>query len=139
MALAQPEAIKNHAAFIWSVADLLRGDYSQSQYGQGILPLTVLRRLDCVLEPTKADVLKAAERLSGRVANVEPVLCQATGEQFFNTSPLDLHRLLDDRPRSLTTCAHTSRGSRHRRATSSNTSTSTPTSTGSTAPTCSTQ
>ena len=48
------EAIHNHAAFIWSVADLLRGDYKQSEYGKVILPLTVLRRLDCVLEPTKA-------------------------------------------------------------------------------------
>ncbi len=48
------ETIKNHAAFIWSVADLLRGDYKQSEYGKVILPLTVLRRLDCVLEPTKA-------------------------------------------------------------------------------------
>lgn len=46
--------IRNHAAFIWSVADLLRGDYKQSEYGKVILPLVVLRRLDCVLEPTKA-------------------------------------------------------------------------------------
>ena len=51
------EVIRNHAAFIWSVADLLRGDYKQSEYGRVILPLTVLRRLDCVLEPTKAKVL----------------------------------------------------------------------------------
>ena len=43
----------NNAAFIWSVADLLRGDYKQSEYGKVILPFTVLRRLDCVLEPTK--------------------------------------------------------------------------------------
>ena len=43
----------NHAAFIWSVADLLRGDYKQSEYGKVILPLTVLRRLDCVLAPPK--------------------------------------------------------------------------------------
>ena len=47
----------NLSAFIWSVADLLRGDYKQSDYGKIILPFTVLRRLDCVLEPTKADVL----------------------------------------------------------------------------------
>ena len=51
------QAIQNHAAFVWSVADLLRGDYKQSEYGRVILPLTVLRRLDCVLEPTKAAVL----------------------------------------------------------------------------------
>jgi len=48
--------IKNHAAFVWSVADLLRGDYKQSEYGKVILPLTVLRRLDCVLEATEGKV-----------------------------------------------------------------------------------
>lgn len=96
MAVSQSEVIKNHAAFVWSVADLLRGDYKQSEYGRVILPLTVLRRLDCVLEPTKDDVLAMAARLEGKVDNVEPVLCQTSGEQFFNTSPLDLRRLLDD-------------------------------------------
>ena len=49
----QNQTIRNHAAFIWSVADLLRGDYKQSEYGKVILPLTVIRRLDCVLEPSK--------------------------------------------------------------------------------------
>ena len=47
----------NLSSFIWSFADLLRGDYRQSEYGKVILPFTVLRRLDCVLEPTKANVL----------------------------------------------------------------------------------
>ena len=51
--------ISNHAGFIWSVADMLRGDYKQSEYGKVILPLTVLRRLDCVLEPTKPAVQPA--------------------------------------------------------------------------------
>jgi type I restriction enzyme M protein len=50
-------ANSNLSSFIWSVADLLRGDYKQSEYGKVILPFTVLRRLDCVLEPTKAAVL----------------------------------------------------------------------------------
>ena len=89
-------AIRNHAAFIWSVADLLRGDYKQSEYGKVILPLTVLRRLDCVLEPTKAAVLERAERLRGRVENIDPVLRSVSGEQFYNTSPLDFRRLRDD-------------------------------------------
>jgi type I restriction enzyme M protein len=88
--------IKNHASFIWAVADLLRGDYKQSEYGKVILPLTVLRRLDCVLEPTKEAVLERAKKLQGRVENIEPVLCAVSGEQFFNTSPLDFRRLLDD-------------------------------------------
>jgi type I restriction enzyme M protein len=88
--------IKNHAAFIWSVADRLRGDYKQSEYGKVILPLTVLRRLDCVLEPTKAAVLDQAKTLKGKVDNVGPVLRSVSGEQFFNTSKLDFRRLLDD-------------------------------------------
>jgi type I restriction enzyme M protein len=54
---------QDKVAFIWSVADLLRGDYKPHEYGKVILPLTVLRRLDCVLEPTKADVLKQAKGL----------------------------------------------------------------------------
>jgi type I restriction enzyme M protein len=90
------ESIRNHGAFIWSVADLLRGDYKQSEYGRVILPLTVLRRLDCVLEGTKAKVLERAERLKGRVENIEPVLCSITGHDFYNTSPLDLRKVLND-------------------------------------------
>jgi type I restriction enzyme M protein len=89
-------AISNHAGFIWSVADLLRGDYKQSEYGKVILPFTVLRRLDCVLEPTRAAVLERAERLRGRVENVEPVLCQVARQAFYNVSRLDFPRLLDD-------------------------------------------
>ncbi len=88
--------IRSHAAFIWSVADKLRGVYKQSEYGRVILPLVVLRRLDCVLEPTKAAVLERAESLKGRVENVEPVLCSVAGQQFYNTSRLDFRRLLDD-------------------------------------------
>ncbi|MHB8394688.1 MAG: type I restriction-modification system subunit M [Candidatus Dormibacteria bacterium] len=88
--------IKNHAAFIWSVADLLRGDYKQSEYGKVVLPLTVLRRLDCVLEETKPQVLKRSAELRGRIENVEPVLENVAGQRFYNTSPLDFHRLLDD-------------------------------------------
>jgi len=90
------ETIRNHASFIWSVADLLRGDYKQSEYGKVILPFTVIRRLDCVLEPTKVAVLAKAAQLSGRIENVDPILCAVSGEQFYNTSPLTFRRLLDD-------------------------------------------
>jgi type I restriction enzyme M protein len=91
------ESIRNHASLIWSVADLLRGDYKQSEYGKVILPLTVIRRLDCVLEPTKQAVLAKAKQLTGKIENVEPVLQAAAGElQFFNTSPLTFTKLLDD-------------------------------------------
>ncbi len=89
-------AIRNHAAFIWSVADLLRGDYKQSEYQRVILPLVVIRRLDCVLEPTKAAVLRRKAEVEGRIDNLEPVLQATAGQQFFNTSQLDFRRLLDD-------------------------------------------
>jgi type I restriction enzyme M protein len=74
LSLTASETIRNHAAFIWSVADLLRGDYKRSEYGRVILPLVVLRRLDCVQEPTKGKVLQTAARLEGKVANVDPLL-----------------------------------------------------------------
>jgi type I restriction enzyme M protein len=90
------ETIRNHAAFIWSVADLLRGDYKQSEYGKVILPLTVIRRLDCVLEPTKEAVLERHRQLAGKIENVEPVLQAVAGQQFYNTSPLTFTKLLDD-------------------------------------------
>jgi type I restriction enzyme M protein len=61
------------ANFIWSVADLLRGDYKQSDYGKVILPLTLLRRLDCVLEPTKGAVLKEYEKRRGNRRRPVPV------------------------------------------------------------------
>ena len=94
--MGNDQGTKNHAAFIWSVADLLRGTYKQSDYGKVILPLVVIRRLDCVLEPTKDAVLKRAKTLKGKVENVEPVLRSVAGEQFYNISPLDFRRLLDD-------------------------------------------
>src|SRR4029077_18600084 len=83
-------------SFIWSVADLLRGPYKPPEYGKVILPLTVLRRLDCVLEPTKSSVLGRAAKLQGRIENIEPVLCAVAGQAFYNTSRLDFQRLLDD-------------------------------------------
>ena len=71
MAVRNNEVIRNHAAFIWSVADLLRGDYKQSEYGRVILPLTVLRRLDCVLEPTKDDpAAPPPSRVAGRTCSI---------------------------------------------------------------------
>ncbi len=81
-------------SFIWSVADLLRGPYKPPQYGRVILPLTVLRRLDCVLEPTKEKVLaKAGELEGGKVANAEPILNRVAKASFHNTSKLDFKKL----------------------------------------------
>lgn len=80
------------------MADLLRGDYKRSEYGKVVLPLTVLRRLDGVLAPTKQQVLDRHKQLQGRLSNVGPVLTGITGVQFWNTSELDLRKLLDDPP-----------------------------------------
>lgn len=84
------------SAFIWSVADLLRGDYKQSEYGRVILPFTVLRRLDCVLEATKPAVLIELEEKRGQGLNPEPFLLRKAKQSFFNTSPLDMKRLMGD-------------------------------------------
>ena len=84
------------SSFLWSVADLLRGDYRQSDYGKVILPFTVLRRLDCVLESTKESVLtERAEREAQGMAP-EPFLLRKSGQSFYNTSPLDMKKLLGD-------------------------------------------
>lgn len=85
------------SAFIWSVADLLRGDYKQSEYGRVILPFTVLRRLDCVLAPTKAQVLAEAEKKAAAGLNPDPFLKRIVGTAgFYNTSQLDLPTLAGD-------------------------------------------
>jgi type I restriction enzyme M protein len=84
-------------SFIWSVADLLRGPYKPAQYGKVILPLTVLRRLDCVLEPTKQKVLdKAAALKASGIKDIEPILNKAAGQRFHNTSKLDFQKLKGD-------------------------------------------
>ena len=84
------------SAFIWSVADLLRGDYKQSDYGKVILPFTVLRRLDCVLESTKPAVLAELADKEKLGVNPEPFLLRKAGQSFYNTSTLDLQKLLGD-------------------------------------------
>lgn len=90
---------ENHsqtAAFLWSIADLLRGDFKQSQYGRIILPFTLLRRMECVLEPTKEAVISESCAQEGRPDLVrERLLLRASGQQFFNTSKLTLGTLSD--------------------------------------------
>ena len=84
------------ASFIWSVADLLRGDFKQSEYGRVILPFTVLRRLDCVLAPTKDAALKEhAARQAAGIA-FEPFVKRKTGLDFYNVSSLDMSKLMGD-------------------------------------------
>lgn len=84
------------SSFIWSVADLLRGDFKQSDYGKVILPFTVLRRLDCVLEATKPAVLAELATKTKAKINPEPFLLRKSGQSFYNTSPLDMTKLMGD-------------------------------------------
>ncbi len=85
------------ASFVWAIADLLRGAYKQAGYGKVILPMTVLRRLDCVLEPTKAKVLARADAMKGgKVRNLDPILNRITGVPFHNVSKLDFEKLKGD-------------------------------------------
>lgn len=85
------------AAYIWSLADLLRGDFKQSQYGRVILPFTILRRLECVLERSKPKVLEQVETLKAMTGLEddarEKFLLRAAGQSFYNTSPMDLSKL----------------------------------------------
>ena len=84
------------ASFVWSIAEILRGDFKQSEYGKVILPFTVLRRMDCVLEETKEAVLaeNAARHRAG--INPEPFLLRKAKNSFYNTSPMDLGKLMGD-------------------------------------------
>jgi type I restriction enzyme M protein len=83
--------------FIWSVADLLRGPYRPNQYKDVMLPMTVLRRLDCVLAPSKEAVLEKLKSLKkGTLTNLEPVLDRAAGQEFHNTSPFTFEKLKGD-------------------------------------------
>ncbi len=86
----------NLSSFIWSVADLLRGDYKQSEYGKVILPFTVLRRLDCVLEKSKPRVLAELKKREKAKVNPAPFLVRESRQLFYNTSPLDLKKLMGD-------------------------------------------
>ena len=89
--------IKESANFIWSIADLLRGDYKQSDYGKVVLPLTVLRRLDCVLQASKSKVLKKYEQVkSMNIQNLDPILNKVAGYNFHNKSLYDFDKLVAD-------------------------------------------
>ncbi len=85
------------ANFIWSICNLLRGPYKRNEYRKVILPLTVLRRFDCILAGTKEAVLAADEGYAGDSPNVRHRLLEdAAGRPFYNTSGLDFARLLND-------------------------------------------
>ena len=85
-------------SFIWGVADLIRDTFKRGKYQDVILPLTVLRRLDCVLAPTKQKVLAVQARFKGKLDNLDPQLRRASGFAFYNTSRYDFEKLLADAP-----------------------------------------
>ncbi len=96
MTLTNGGSFNDKVNFTWSVADLLRGDFKQSEYGRVILPLVVLRRLDCVLAETKEAVVERAQQLEGRVDNPDRALKAVAGREFYNTSRFDFAELTDD-------------------------------------------
>lgn len=90
---------QQHIKFIWDIADLLRGPYRPPQYERVMLPMTVLRRFDCVLESTKSKVLEEYERLKIKHNNEIPQsilsarMEKITGQKFYNISPLTFDKL----------------------------------------------
>src|SRR3954463_12485224 len=92
-----PETHSHLAGFIWSICNLLRGPYKRNEYRKVILPLTVLRRFDCLLAPTKEQVLEQHSRIKDKPEMVVNSLLQKiTGRPFYNLHKLDFGRLLDD-------------------------------------------
>ena len=95
--MSQPVGFGDKVAFVWRVADKLRGHFKPHEYGAVMLPLLVMRRLDAVLEPTKTAVLtKASELESSGISRVDPILKRVAGQQFYNVSPLTFTALLAD-------------------------------------------
>ena len=93
----QTQTHSQTANFIWSICNLLRGPYKRNEYRKVILPLTVLRRFDCILEPTKSRVLEEFDKLKGKSENiVSAQLRTITGVPFYNLSRLTFKKLLDD-------------------------------------------
>src|SRR3954463_4313892 len=91
------ETHRQLANFIWDICNLLRGPYKRNEYRKVILPLTVLRRFDCLLAPTKVQVLNMLPDLKTKPETVvRSVLRRITGRPFYNFSKLDLPKLLDD-------------------------------------------
>ena len=100
-------SFQNHSQitnFIWDICNLLRGPYKRNEYRKVILPLTVLRRFDCILEPTKAKVLEKHKRLKGKSENIiQARLHEITGVPFYNISKLNFENfsMIQTRLRSI--------------------------------------
>lgn len=94
--MSQPKGFQDKVSLIWSVADILRGDFKPHEYGQTILPFVVLRRLECALEKTKDKVIAKSKSLEGKINDLETILNKESGHTFYNTSPLSLTKILQD-------------------------------------------
>lgn len=94
--MSQPKGFQDKVSLIWSVADILRGDFKPHEYGQTILPFVVLRRLECALEKTKEKVITKSKSLEGKINDLETILNKESGHNFYNTSPLSLTKILQD-------------------------------------------
>jgi type I restriction enzyme M protein len=94
--MAAPKGFQDKVSLIWSVADILRGDFKPHEYGQTILPFVVLRRLECALEKTKDKVIAKSKSLEGKINDLETILNKESGHNFYNTSPLSLTKILQD-------------------------------------------
>ncbi len=97
MKTSQIKNFSEKVSSIWSVADLIRGPYKPNQFKDVMLPMTVLRRLDCVLGPTKDKVIAKFKSLEGSpVKNLEPILKRVAGQSFYNTSRFTFEKLKGD-------------------------------------------
>jgi type I restriction enzyme M protein len=94
--MASPKGFQDKVSLIWSIADILRGDFKPHEYGQTILPFVVLRRLECALEKTKDKVISKSKSLEGKINDLETILNKESGHNFYNTSPLSLTKILQD-------------------------------------------
>ncbi|WP_241178724.1 type I restriction-modification system subunit M N-terminal domain-containing protein [Mycobacterium sp. P7213] len=95
--MAQTNAqAQNHANLIWKIADLLRGPYQPNQFGDVILPFTILRRLDCILEPTKDQVLAEYKKISSTKVDPDVLLKNKFKLPFYNTSRWSFASLISD-------------------------------------------
>jgi type I restriction enzyme M protein len=94
--MSQPKGFQDKVSLIWSVADILRGDFKPHEYGQTILPFVVLRRLECALGKTKDKVITKSKSLEGKINDLETILNKESGHNFYNTSPLSLTKILQD-------------------------------------------
>lgn len=94
--MSQPKGFQDKVSLIWSIADILRGDFKPHEYGQTMLPFVVLRRLECSLESTKDQVISKAKSLEGKIKDLDTILKKESGHSFYNTSPLSLSKILQD-------------------------------------------